>query len=231
MTLAFAPSFLSSAGYPNFNPRDRTSLIQLSAASATVAMSTNDSLGEAVRGMIFRSTGRYYFEFTLGAAATGAPAGIGIGVAKASAILASSSGSVAIVQNVGGTKDIKAKGAAMVVNNVLTNAIITLCDATIGANPGTARSLSSGNVIGCAFDLTNNLYWFKNWTTGSNWNYNLNGNPDTGTNGVSMSAIGAAVTPCVCCIFGITGTLGTLNVGTSSFAGTKPSIFTAWGAG
>jgi hypothetical protein len=229
VTIPFPLTLFGTTGYPHWNQKDKTSGIGLSNAAAMATAVSNGTLGEAIRGTVFRDSGKRYFEVTLGW--TGAPAGAGFGIATRAAILASATSGVAIVQFVGGAaRDLQAFGAAMALNNFLVNAVNSYVNHTIGFNPGTPRSFSGGNVCAVAVDLTSQLIWFKNLTTGSNWNYNLNGNPATGFQGVTIAALGGvAMTPVIAAVKDIVDPLGTLNVGLTAFTGTIPSGFTAWG--
>lgn len=232
MTIPFPATFFTSAGYPNWNPRDKTLNISLSNASATASAPVNAALGEGVRGMLYRNSGRRYFEVTLGSAFTGTPGGSGVGIATRAAIFASSTTGVAIVQHVGASNDMWCMGASMLLNNALVNSVIVYTSHVLGANPGTPQELDSGDVIAVAVDLTNALIWFRNLTVHTSWNYNVASDPGAGTAGISIASLGGVpLTPVIAVVRGITGALGTVNVGTSAFAiSAVPTGFTAWGS-
>jgi hypothetical protein len=101
-------------------------------------------------------------------------------------------------------------------------------DGTITSNAG--GTLLSGftfpsntQTIGVAFTATE--IWFRNASTGGNWNNSGTANPATGTGGLSLTT--GTYYPAVLGGSGATGYGGTLNTGTSSFVGALPSGFTA----
>jgi hypothetical protein len=104
-----------------------------------------------------------------------------------------------------------------------------LISGSIGVNSAdpaiTGWTFGSGTLIGEAIDIDNGLVWFKNISTGSNWNNNAAANPATGTGGLSFTAGGQVYLD-----FGGSDGLQqiTVNTGKISFTGTVPIGFSAW---
>jgi hypothetical protein len=91
----------------------------------------------------------------------------------------------------------------------------------------TFTTFKAGDTIGVAVDLANNLAWFKNITQGGQWNQSSNANPSTNTGGSSYTS--GLFTTAYAFMYSSTTTEGlTLNTGTSAFAGSLPTGFTAW---
>lgn len=102
-------------------------------------------------------------------------------------------------------------------------------DDSFGGVLGTIQVWNSGDTLGFAIDIDHSLIWFKNITQSSNWNNSGTANPATGVGGftfsINVSAGGWIV-------FWSTNDNGaTLNTGTSTFAGSVPSGFSAWFSG
>ena len=88
----------------------------------------------------------------------------------------------------------------------------------------TDPTFANGSVIGIAFDAPNRKLWFRHNGT---W---LKGDPATPSTGCAMTGMPADVWP-YAFLRPTTSTDGvlTLNVGTTSFAGSLPTDFSAWG--
>jgi hypothetical protein len=183
--------------HTTFNPADLVN-VTLSGGNLT-ATGTNQG---GVRTINSISSGKYYWEYTLGTFTNG---NSGVGLGRAGANLSNvgpSPFSAALMYNTG----------AIYIDNLAT-----------GSSLG---SRSTGNVIGIAVDRTANLVWFRVAPSG-NWNGSGTANPATGTGGLSISA-----TNMLGALFGLvapgaSGNGATGNFGASSFTGSVPSGFTA----
>jgi hypothetical protein len=95
-------------------------------------------------------------------------------------------------------------------------------------NTNTSSTLGarvSGDIIGIAVDVPNNLIWFRVAPSG-NWNGSGTANPATGIGGLSISGM-TSVPLLPAAGFGIGSEVITGNFGASAFTGTVPSGFTS----
>jgi len=91
-------------------------------------------------------------------------------------------------------------------------------------------NISAGDVIGFAIDLTNNKMWVNDWTSSSGWiGGGAGANPATNTAGASLSTINSGGEIFAGVGFYTGGGAVTINFGTTSFTGSVPSGFSAWG--
>lgn len=148
-----------------------------------------------------QSTGKYYFEATLG---TLGGSNMSIGVHYVSSTYGDTQrGSICLVNNSTGT--------------IYSN----------GSSTGStlAKTQASGDVIGVAIDLDNRKCWFKNISQGGNWNGSGTANPATNTGGLTMDA-NYGFNPVA--VLDGNGASMTLNFGDTSFAASAPSGFAGW---
>jgi hypothetical protein len=89
---------------------------------------------------------------------------------------------------------------------------------------GTATAVSQGDVLSCAFDLSNLKAWFR--VNGGNWNNSGSANPATNTGGITMSSTSTAYY--AYCSGDISTDAVTINTGTSAFSYSAPSGFSPW---
>jgi hypothetical protein len=186
-----------NTGFTTFNPADLLN-VTLSGGNLTA---TGTGQG-GVRTITSISSGKYYWEFTLGTISN-ANTGVGFGTAAAN------------LANCGPTP----VRVVLMYNNG---------DIYID-NGGTVYHLgarSAGDVIGVAVDVTAQLVWFRVAPSG-NWNSSGTANPATGTGGFSINTVNlsAALFPLVAP--GASGDGATANFGASSFTGSVPSGFAA----
>jgi hypothetical protein len=158
----------------------------------------------AVRSTPGYSSGKYYWEYTLGVFNNG---NSGVGVASSAAILS----------NVGST----ATQAAF----IYPDGTFYIHSATTGVSFG-ARV--AGDVIAVALDVTGKLIWIRVSPSG-NWNGSGTANPATGVGGLSVSALTSPLHGGFGC--SITGQSMTVNFGASAFLGAVPAGFTTEAAG
>jgi hypothetical protein len=190
-----------------FDASDHSANITFTDSNRTVSYSgtTTDA---AARCTTYKSSGQFYFEFTVNNTLTGGDAGGGI--AQAGATLAN-------IANISSLSSIVFRSG-----NIWSN----------GTNSGKALGsiATLGTIIGVAVDLTNNKIWYRIAPSG-NWNGLAIGseNPATNTGGVTLVP-GSGMTPAA--TFG--GTSGTnvpnnfsFNFGQAAFNGTVPSGFTS----
>ena len=87
--------------------------------------------------------------------------------------------------------------------------------------------IATGAVLCAAFDLTNQLVWFR--VGSGSWNADGTANPATGAGGISYSSIGTStVYPLGSTDSGLDGL--TANFGASTFSQSVPSGFSSWDA-
>lgn len=94
------------------------------------------------------------------------------------------------------------------------------------ANPS-GNGYTTGDVLAMAIDLGAKTVWFKNITQASNWNNNGSADPGSGVDGINISALSQPW------FVGVeayaSSNAWTVNFGSSSFTGSIPSGFSAWG--
>lgn len=120
-----------------------------------------------VRTNVSHTSGQYYFEMTVVAAASLSAVGVGV-----------DNGAEPLVRPGGGIGGICWVGNGGVSYNGANNA-------------KTVAPFSVGDVLGVAVDIGNQLIWFRD--NGGNWNNNASANPVTGSQAGGLTI--AAVTP------------------------------------
>lgn len=102
-----------------------------------------------------------------------------------------------------------------------------------GSNQGTIGQPVANDVICFAVDLSNKLCWVRR--NAGNWNNNAGANPATGAGGIDISELvlqlngkNVAVYPFVQMSVGSAADIVVANYGSSAFAQTVPSGFSAW---
>jgi hypothetical protein len=102
----------------------------------------------------------------------------------------------------------------------------------IGSNLNSAAvtgfTITAGHVRGMAVDPVAGLVWFRDATTGGNWNNSGTANPATGVGGIAFTT---SANP-LYFVYGkssvASGGTCTVNTGVSAFVGAMPSGFSAW---
>jgi hypothetical protein len=187
-----------------WNPSDKDSTITLSSGNSVATSNSSSSFG-GVRGTKSLSAGKAYLEFTFtySTFANAYP-----GIALASKGLSGFSGST-------GSAQVEMNTGQMQIN---------------GSNPGFIDgfvTFLSGDVLCIALDLTNQTIWFRR--NAGTWNNSGTANPATNTGGFDVSAMfsSAAAFPYV--QFPNSSPVNeAINGGSSAFAQSIPSGFTAW---
>ena len=195
-----------ATGSVTFNPSDKTAAITLSNGNLTAA-SNNGSAVAAVRSTTSHSSGKYHVESTIDNAPNSGDWGIGI--AGGSHSYSSYCGSSV------DTRSLCLYGSGLKYFNGSSSSLFST---PFGHN---------GDVIAMEVDFDNNLIWFKDVTTGSNWNNSSSANPATEVGGVSISSVTGGP------FFFIaepddTNAQVTVNVGASVYAQTPSTGFLNW---
>jgi SPRY domain len=164
--------------------------------------SHNSNGFENVRSVASASSGKKYWEMTIGHADTGF---VGMGAcnstASANAFLGADVNAV----------DWNASGTVFVNSN----------------HAADIQTFATGDTICCAFDIGGMLIWFR--TNGGNWNNSGAANPATGAGGVDLTSAGLAAGPYfAACQMHDTPDSVTANFGATAFAQTAPSGFGNW---
>jgi len=160
----------------------------------------------AVRSTTAQSTGKFYVEFLIGSTFSGSNAAVG---------MANSTQSLSAFFGSSGNNSF----GYFANGNIYLN----------GGFTTTIQTYSTGHRIAMAVDVGAEKVWFKNLTTSSNWNNSGTDNPATGTGGFSFAAATGSYF-----VGGSTSNTNdqfTVNFGASSFTGSLPSGFSAWGSG
>jgi hypothetical protein len=202
--------FISAQG---FDPASVT-LVTLSNGNLTgTSTSTSSTQGAHVITSSGKASGKYYFEITRNIVNSAASALYMAGIGTIGSLYGNTgmgAGTTGVVTSLGG--------------NIISNGVTS--GQTI--NGGT----DAGNTIGIAVDLDNRTIWFKKLTgvSPSGWNEtaSANGyNPATNFGGVTIPS--GTMIPFIT-FGGIGASIGdqqTANFGSSAFAGSIPSGFTA----
>lgn len=169
------------------------------------ATHNNTSSNSGVRSTSVLSSGKYFFEATIGAS-HGSLDDVGI-------IL--STGSYTDVQSGQNCTTCYSSSSGMIYSN--------------GANSGRALGAAflPGLVIRIAIDLTARKAWFQ--TPGLNWNNVPGEDPTTGVSGINIAGTGS-FSPFVGFAAGSTGDNFTLNFGQSAYSSPAPSGYSNWPA-
>lgn len=191
-----------------FNPSDKSATITLSNGNLTATSST--SVGQAVRSTTSYSSGKIYFEVTLGTVTTD----IAIGIANSSWTLSDPGQLGSNTQSVG-------------FYAVSPTQAIYYNSSQLSTG---ASASSNGEIVSVAVDFTNKLIWVKTAVmiaASQPWNNSSSANPATGTAGVSFSGIAAGP-------YFVTfdtlegGSVATVNFGNTAFNRAAPSGFSPW---
>ena len=150
------------------------------------------------------SSGKYYFEFTIGT--------------MAGAIIP-------------GYSDPSHLASDYVISDQDSLGIYNPSSGWVGSSGiTTAPALVAGHTYGMAIDDTAKLAWVKDITAASNWNANGTANPATGVNGTNYAGMSIGVSGvvyvAVTCL--ASGDNVTFNFGNTAYAGTAPSGFGNW---
>jgi hypothetical protein len=199
-----------------FNPSDKNARITLSGGNL---IATCNSAGiSTVRAADRQATGKFYFEYTVGATFVSGSNGLGI----ASAVYGLS-------QVVGETLDLTAIGSCglkrsgQVGVDGTTNFSV---DGIAGTTTITFATLASGNVVCVAVDAAARRVWFRVGAAGL-WNNLAGRDPATGVGGIFLPNLGAGIPvyPAVT-VAGLNDVV-TANFGDTAFTGAVPSGFTS----
>jgi hypothetical protein len=177
-----------------------------------------------------KSSGKQYFEITV-THPSDADTGWGFGLINAGMALDGSGGDFYVgAQSAGGT----GSNSIGVLENDAATSYYQKNHGALTQNPGwqQVNNPPTGDVIGLAVDIPNNLVWVQDCTLGGGWNVGTTGtqNPSTGQGGVSSSSVtNAAVFIGVSLYYTSSAVASaTLNTGGSAFTCTQPTGFTAW---
>jgi hypothetical protein len=158
------PSGFSAWGTSSttWNPSDKSAAVTLSNGNLT-AVPTAGAV--YVRDTVFQNpgSGKFYFEYHLDLANTGATNSYGIGTSAATT---------------GNT-------LVMCICNPLNGNI--LYNNTVPSGSPTLGALANGTYLCCAVDLVNKRMWFR--ANAGNWNGNATYNPATNVGGVDISTV------------------------------------------
>ncbi len=199
------PFFLgatSAAVVDTWNPSDKSAQATLSGGNLT--WSNGDANNQGVRSIVGKTSGLLYHEYKI-LNTGGGRNDCGNGIA-ASSFVFSSSNTLNILWMF--------NSGAIFFNNASTGK-------TLG-------SRSNNDIISVAVDFPHLKAWMR--ANAGNWNGDASANPATNTNGIDVSAV---FTSQAAFVLGtnnatVNATVGTLNVGATSFAQTVPSGFSAW---
>lgn len=186
------------------NPSDKSANIALSGGNLTATMTVLTTFSSA-RATNSKTAGKWYFEATsLGAGGGGSiEMGIGTGATSLASYMSNTAGM-----------------------GYLSNGIINLNGANLVSGIGAWNG--AGATSQCALDIATLKIWFR-LSTGL-WNNDGTADPATGAGGVSFAAItGGAFFPMVSTYSNAIPDALTVNFGATSFVGTVPSGFAAWG--
>jgi hypothetical protein len=195
-------SFTTAAGVANtqWNASDKGARVTLSGTPALTATGNGGDFGsDSVRSVASKSSGKFYYEVTVG----GAVGSGGPGCANGSA-------------------DVTSNGGAD------TNSAIWLRFGDLFYNGGNlfsnaAMAYSTGHVLAIAVDIDNGRIWCKNLTTATDWNNNGSADPATNTGGGNIGAMSNPVFAYCSCHHDADSF--TANFGDSAYTGTPPSGF------
>ncbi len=198
------PPWFSNA-VDTWNPADKTANEILTNSNLTATANSNSTSG--VRTKIGKTTGKLYFELTIGGSVTGNNTGGGITTAADTLGTALVTTSQGYHSATGGTQWFNTS--------------------TVGGNLGSWSSTNHGTF---AVDFGGSLLWARRCTSAnvcSNWNGNASANPATGTLGINIVARFPG-TPAYVNVVANDQSSWLLNVGGTAFLETVPSGFSAW---
>jgi hypothetical protein len=163
------PPKASSGAADTWDPSNKGASITLSGGNLTATQTANNGTNFSVRSIVSHSTGKYYFEQ---AWVYSSGSSVVAGWGTSSATVASSGYQI-------GVSDNNSIGTALNGSVYYRGAILT-----------SIQGMTSGNTMGFAIDIGNQLLWTMpnvNVSCLGNWNNSGTANPATGTGGVSIS--------------------------------------------
>lgn len=185
------------ATYPTFSPADTAAGITLSNGNLTA---TGTAGFKSTRATASKTTGKWYFEYTIGAI----PTIVGFGRAEAA------------ITNFPGSND-KSWG-------YYNTGALYYTNAANGLSGSSYATYIAGDVIGIALDMdTKTARFYKNGVAQGSGSINL---PDSSSDSTVKIAAGVAVYP----MAGMNGGSVTVNFGATAFAYTPPTGFSAFTA-
>jgi hypothetical protein len=195
-----SPSALASSTASWTQPTNTTwspvDVVNVTASNNDLTVTTYFTNAGA-RGLTGLSTGKYYWEYTVGVFSNTTS---GFGICTEAALISGALGGV-------GHAAIRQPGTVLINNVSIT---------TLGV-------LNANDIVRFAVDLTTRRMWFR--LPGQNWNGNVINDPATGVGGYDISMLTGPLYPAFGS--GATGQSCTANFGNSAFSGAVPSGFTA----
>jgi len=186
-----------------FNPSDRsTSNLHISANNLVI---TTFAVNLSIRSVTSHSSGKFHVEFTI--ILNRGTSGAAIGVA---------SGSFPLTKFLG--EDANSFGFFGTLSQTYTNNVAT---------NRSGLAFATFQVVAMEVDFTAQKLWFKNATTGGDWNGSPTANPATGVGGIDIS--GLTNSPFFICVnlYDLYNTVA-LNTGNLPWAVTPSSGFGSW---
>jgi hypothetical protein len=174
----------------------------LSNGNLTATGDGSAGLNDNVRSVTSHSSGKWYFEVTIGTAAVN----VGIGVVNGSFTI----GANYVGETNNGISDFAISGVTL----------INGASASSNVDPA-----SVGDTICVAVDVDNATIWWR--VNGGRWNLNVGNDPATNTGGVSISPLGAGAIYAAVDMRDASNAMTAKF--SASFAQTPPSGFSAWG--
>jgi hypothetical protein len=199
-------------GATTLNPLDCSTSLSLSSGNLTATRNlVTNGRWVSARATTSKSTTKRYFEAT----ATNPETALAVGLANA-----------AFVIDNGGQNVVGFDGAGNSIGYDATGLIAIAGTSTVSASAW----FSPGDVAQVAVDLGARLFWGR--ANGGQWNGSPTANPATGVGGISMTgAISTgALFPAVSAFDpGPPADTITINFGATTFSGSIPAGFSAWG--
>jgi hypothetical protein len=209
-------SNVGAAGATSFGIHTQGTILGATGSGDTSAYLTSTSFYSTVIATQSQSSGKYYFELTVGTldTSTGFMFGLCDGV-----IACFSNGSFPAATTHGYMFNVTNAGAGNVYyNNVAVHAADIITHA--------------GRTVGVAVDFGAKLIWFWSNDGVNQWNKSGSANPATGVGGFDISAllgVTAAQFPAISPVLHDSVLATTTNFGGSAFVNALPSGFSAWG--
>jgi len=196
------------------NPSDKAANIVLSAGNLQ-ATTNSGTTWTAVRATTNKSAGKFYYEVTNIVTITfPGVTGVGVGIANSTFNLDVGTG-------VGSYLGYDNQGIGFFDYGAIWSN---------GLNVATDTPWeTAGDMAAVAVDIGAKLFWARQIPFG-NWNGNPSADPATGVGGISFpSGLTAAIFPAVCCLGSTDPETIKINFGATTFTGSVPSGFSAWG--
>lgn len=182
-----------------WNPADKSATITLTNSNLTA---TGTAVAGGVRGTTSQSTGKIYWEVTVGSVAPGSTSRIGVGNA-----------SQGLTANLGSTTT-----GTGYLSTGLVNAN--------GGTSGTAATYTAGDVLGFAYNIGTNKIWIAK--NGGLWNNSGTADPVAGTGGFATATGGG---PWFICYVNNATNLAAFTMDPTGAAFGPPSGYTQWDTG